>query len=270
MDFRDTAAKASSAIIEKHAPTPWYEIGESLCLPVRSCNYFFLYLSELSTIFISTGCIIWVVLCLVYIEEGLISTEFDLISMFVILFLLLFLRKFQAQFIYLLLKLTKGNIISDFHDLPSVFISLEESRTVKKIKICGEDFGICFLDSSRRRIIIDGCAYRYIIQAEDVISIKPVSTYAIGGSILKCKIAGQEMGIALTRANEGPFLTLILTFIPFYAAKSLSSLLIASWFNQVATSYQKDNALKEPQVQFNHIWIDTEQGPPAADQKKDS
>ena len=255
MDFRQEAAEASAQIIKKHHLTPWHDIGESLCFPVPGHGHFIQYILELMCICVSAACCFWCPISFVFYGKKLISYEFAIFSLVVCLFILLFIRKIEAVFLKVYLKFNNNNIIAEFSDLPSRFVGLEESATVRKIKITSEDYGICFMDRIAHRILFEGGIYRYIIHAKDIISIKPVSGYALGGAILHCKIAGHEIGIALTMSGHGPLLTLIETFIPFFGARYFSALLIATFFDKKAISYEKETIDGEEQAKFTHIWL---------------
>lgn len=237
MDFRDNAAKASSIIIEKNSLTPWYELGESLCRPIPGGGNHIQYLAEIPCIIISGLCMLNSIIAPVLGVSGLIPFPLAMIQLGLGFAILLFMRQIKAILLKLFLRSRPDNLIFQFSSLPSRFIGLENSKTVKEVKVVIEDQGVCLFDAENKRILIEGCVFRYIIQAKDVITVKPVSAYALGGADITCKIAGQELGMVLTVAGHGPISSLIESFVPSHGAQGLSAFLISTLFGLNATTY---------------------------------
>src|SRR2546425_9098346 len=57
-------------------------------------------------------------------------------------------------------------------------VRIEDARTTQKVKVVSEDQGICILDGERRRLLVEGCAYRYLICARDVVELRAISAQA--------------------------------------------------------------------------------------------
>lgn len=242
MDFRDAAAKASLEIIEKNSLTPWYEIGKSTCRHVPGGGNHIQYMAEIPCIIISGLCMLNAIVAPALGISGLIPFPLAMIQLGLGFAILLFMRQIKAIFLKLYLRSRQDNLISQFPNLPARFIGLENSKTVTEVKVVIEDQGVCIFDRDNKKILIEGCVFRYIIQAKDVIAIKPVSAYALGGADITCRIAGHELGMVLTVAGHGPISSLIQSFVPSHGAQNLSALLISTLLDQVGTSYQKKDS----------------------------
>lgn len=239
MDFRKDAVDASLDIIEKNSLTPWTELEKSLCRQASSNSNQVQYLSEIPLVVIFSLCMLNSLVAPILGLNGLIPFPLAMILLGVGLFLLLTLRKLKAWILTLYLKGREGSFIAEFAELPSRFIGLENSATVKEVKLIIEDQGVCLFDAVGKKIMIEGCAYRYIIQAENIISIKPVSAYALGGAEIKCKIADQELGMVLTVAGHGPISSLIESFYPSHGAHGLAGMLVDTLFDMNQATYEK-------------------------------
>jgi len=85
----------------------------------------------------------------------------------------------RALVLRLFLARRPQGFVKAFRDLRPVVVGVEDARTYRKQKMIIEDQGVCLLDPDRRRILLEGCAYRYAIYAKDVSAISPVSGYAL-------------------------------------------------------------------------------------------
>jgi hypothetical protein len=100
-------------------------------------------------------------------------------------------------------------------------VGLEDGATYKKPKFVTEDQGICLLDPERHRFLLEGCAYRYVVYAQDVVSVEPVSAVALSGARVHCRIAEPSLDLVLTAAGPGPLASLVQSFNPQVGAVGL-------------------------------------------------
>ena len=84
-----------------------------------------------------------------------------------------------------------------FPGMSSLRISLNDLPHVDQCRLLNDDMGICLLDSGGRRILIEGCRYRYVICLKDVKSLIPLYGFCMSGMILGCRIGGEELDFAL-------------------------------------------------------------------------
>jgi hypothetical protein len=109
-----------------------------------------------------------------------------------------------------------------FPELPKRPIGLENGLTVHKVKWVAEDSGVCLLDELNRRILIEGCEYRYVFRANDLKLVEPISGSALGGARVICRMAGSDMNLVLKAAGQGPIASLVQAFSPLVGAIGLA------------------------------------------------
>jgi hypothetical protein len=61
-----------------------------------------------------------------------------------------------------------------------------------------EDLALVHFDRQGRRLVIEGIAYRYVVGADDVVSLRTVASLALPGLEIVYKAAGVELGLTLT------------------------------------------------------------------------
>jgi hypothetical protein len=83
-------------------------------------------------------------------------------------------------------------------ELPPVGVELEDSRTFQKMKIQTEDLAVVYFDVDERRLLIEGVVYRYIIQAEDVLSLRTEKSPGPLGLEIVYSAAGVQLGLTLS------------------------------------------------------------------------
>jgi predicted oxidoreductase len=86
-----------------------------------------------------------------------------------------------------------------------------------------EDSGVCLLDEMNRRILIEGCEYRYVFCANEVKRVEPLSGYALSGARLICRVAGKDMNLVLKAAGQGHLPRLVRAFAPRVGATGLAT-----------------------------------------------
>jgi len=60
----------------------------------------------------------------------------------------------------------------DYHpeNAPAMIVfRVEDAATADKLKLNEEDLVVAYIDAARRRLVIEGIRYRYIVRAEDVL-----------------------------------------------------------------------------------------------------
>ena len=162
-----------------------------------------------------------------------------------ILAILLVIRMPQARILRAYLASRPDGLLQAFESLPRRPIGLEETRTYKKTKFVIEDAGVCLLDAERRRLLIEGCQYRYVINARDVLLVEPLSGYAFSGARLGWRVAGLDLDMVLTTAGHGPAASLLHAFVPSQGAGSLAGVLNQTLF-ETETAYYRQAAPLSP------------------------
>jgi hypothetical protein len=240
MDFRTQAAEATTRQLQNAGHAVLSELGDSGCVPVpggRSIQYWI----ELPCLALSTGCMLFTLGTLLTFM-GILSEKWVLPLLSIVLAISLTFRKAQAFVLKTYLSRRPDSFLKLFAGLPARVLALEDAATYRKTKIVVEDDTVCLLDSERRRLLIEGCCYRYVIYAKDVYSIGPVSGYALSGARLHCRVAGQNFEVVLVVRGHGPIASLVQSFSPSTDAEGLASTLNRTLFG-VATAAYKQNAL---------------------------
>src|SRR6185369_9415882 len=117
----------------------------------------------------------------------------------------------------------KESLLRLCKDLPAVTVGIEDGKTHRKTKLVIEDEGVCLLDEQRRRLLVEGFSYRYAICAQDVYSVEPVSTQALSGARVRCRVAGLDFDVVLTARLHNPLASLVQAFSSSTEAANLAS-----------------------------------------------
>lgn len=242
MDFRMSAVRASELVMEKRGRPRLFDMNESVCLSV-GCGKTVQYVAEIPCVIISGLCILSCVVIWPLRLFGLINYVGAMILLFYSLGVLLVLRKAQVTLLNMYLRSRDDSLIpvakADPSRMASVNVGLEDAATVEKTKVVVEDQGVCFLDADRRRLLLEGCLYRYVIMADDVEGVEPVSGYALSGAKISCRIAGEPLSFVLTTAGQGPVASMIHAFLPFLQAGGLSTRINATLFGEKSKIHMK-------------------------------
>ena len=151
------------------------------------------------------GCMLCVLATFPLSWMGVISRGSAMLISLVMLAVLLAIRTPQARILRAYLTSRPDGLLRAFDSLPRRSIGLEETRTYKKTKFVIEDAGVCLLDAEQRRLLIEGCQYRYVIHAKDVALVEPLSGYAFSGARLLCRFGEQNLDFVLTAAGRLSF-----------------------------------------------------------------
>lgn len=237
MDFRVQAAEATLSRLRDTGKVSPVELDESGCVPVPGGRGIHCVV-ELSSVFVSTVCLIIAVSALPLTLLGVLSLRWMYPILLIGLAVALVFRKVKSWLMRMYLRLRSDSLLKPFGHLPSMPVGLEDARTHKKAKLVIEDEGVCLLDSERHRLLFEGCSYRYVIYAGDVLSVEPVSGYALSGARVNCMMAGHSFDAALMSAGQGAVASLIQAFSPSTEAKSLASHLNRTLFGSDSATYR--------------------------------
>jgi hypothetical protein len=238
MDFRTTAAEMTLRRTQDPRGAALAQLNDSGCLEIpggRSTHC----LVEIPFLVFSLGWLIAIFAIMVLRSVGIISPLWSLGLSSILLVIGLFSRMIKSLILRAFLHLRADSLLRAVPGLPRVTVGLEHGATYKKVKLLPEDQGVCLLDASNARILIEGCSYRYAIFARDVNSIQPVSGYAMSGARLQCQIAGSSFDVVLTSHGQGPIASLVQTFSPSTGASSLAARLTKTLSGIDAPSYIK-------------------------------
>ena len=238
MDFRTHAAELTFRRTQDASGAALAQLNESGCLKIARGRALHC-LVEIPFLVYSLSWLLALIVITLLRAVGTISSRWGLGLTLLCLVVGLSSRKIKSLILNSFLRLRGDNVLRALPGLPSVNVGFEEGATHKKIKMIPEDEGICLLDAAQRRILIEGCSYRYVIFARDVISIAPVSGYALSGARITCEMAGQIFDIVLTARGHGALASLIQTFSPSTGATSLAERLTETLFGIESPSYAK-------------------------------
>jgi hypothetical protein len=239
MDFRAAAADATVKRLGNVSGVNLASMGDSglVAVPGGGRRYQF-WQAVLLNAFIF-GCMLCVLATFPLSWMGVISRGSAMLISLLMLAVLLVMRTPQARILRAYLTSRPDGLLRAFESLPRRSIGLEETRTYKKTKFVTEDAGVCLLDAERRRLLIEGCQYRYVIHAKDVALVEPVSGYALGGARVVCRFAGQDLDMVLTTAGQGPLASLVHAFAPSEGASGLAGVLNQTLFGMDTTNYRQ-------------------------------
>jgi hypothetical protein len=243
MDFRSAAADATAKRLGATSGAALAGLGDSGCLPVGGRGFQF----WLAVLFTSIPLIFFLglIATIVFSIRGQISRESAMLVLFVLLVVNLFSRMPHASISKAHLSSRSDSFLQAFPLLPAKAVGLEEGKTYRKTKFVSEDSGVCLMDPERRRVLIEGCQYRYVFYAKDIRSVGPVSTFSLGGARLNCRIGEHELDLVLTVLVRGPLSSLIQAFAPSEGAKGLATELNRTFFG-VETAAHRQGSLPPP------------------------
>jgi hypothetical protein len=80
---------------------------------------------------------------------------------------------------------------------PPLCVGVEDCRTFTTLKIAPEDLAYVAFDASRRRLILEGLLFRYVIQAADIVSVQQATGAATTGTQVVFRVGRAVVGITL-------------------------------------------------------------------------
>jgi hypothetical protein len=239
IDFRAAAADATVKRLGNVSGANLAGMGDSGLVAVPGAGRRFQFWQAMVLNVLIFACMLVVLATFPLSWMGVISRGSAMLISLVMLAVLLLLRTPQARILRAYLTSRPDGLLRAFDSLPRRSIGLEETRTYKKTKFVTEDAGVCLLDAERRRLLIEGCQYRYVIHAKDVALVEPVSGYALSGARVVCRFAGQELDMVLTAAGQGPLASLMHAFAPSEGASSLAGVLNQTLFGIDSTHFRQ-------------------------------
>ena len=100
-------------------------------------------------------------------------------------------------------------------------VNIEDPATHEETKVVIDDKAFCLPEPAQRRILLEGCAYRYVIHGRDVVNLRSVSMYAYAGVVLEYRLGETVLSLSITRPGRGFLSYVIIAFAGGAAARSL-------------------------------------------------
>jgi hypothetical protein len=238
MDFRTNAAELTFRRTQDSSGATLAQLEESGCVEIPGGRRI-LCVVELLFFAVSAGCLMAIFVVLALSMINLLSRSWNLGLSAILLAIGMVSRKIKSLLVYLYLRVRKDSLLRVLKDLPAVDAGLEDGATYKQLKMIIDDEGVCILDAARKRILIEGCAYRYVIYARDISSIEPISRFAMSGARVICQVEGSNFDFVLTTTGHGPIASLVASVFPLRLAESLAVQLTQTLFGTGTPSYAK-------------------------------
>ncbi len=221
MDFRTQAAEFTQRAMEQASCPHLADLEMSGCLPVpggRRWQAVF----EFPMIILSTLLLLGTFAILPLGVIGILPGEYVPRLLLIGLLIATLQGWVSSRITRFYINGREGSFRREFPQLKSRPVGLEDAETYLKTKILPEDEGVCLLDPEKRRILVDGCVFRHVIWARDVLRVEPVSGYAISGANITCKLGGQELAFVLKSSGHGPIGSIVQALVPSANAKNLA------------------------------------------------
>lgn len=216
MDFRDEAVSVSYRLLGRETEVVPTGSQQSICIPVKGGQTF---LKTYEIMRLAATC--FIVLCMpvgsiVLMYDTIIGTAICITSFVA----LLLVRKLFAVYLNVFLSRRAGSLCEQFRQ-QIIPVGIENAKTLKKVKVVSEDQAVCVLDKERKRLLIEGCAYRYVIFAKDVVHIKDAVDKGLSSVIICYLLDNVELELALCVTGHGPIDSILQAYAPQVTASSL-------------------------------------------------
>ncbi len=238
MDFRSTIAESTFRRTQDSSGDALVGLGESGCVLVPGGRRV-QCLIEIPFLIFTFVAMVGVMAVGILSALNILPTRLRFILLSIGLAISLVSRWVKSLIMKPYLRLRSNSLLSAFKDLPLANVGIENWETRERIKMIPEDEGICVLDAERRRLLIEGCSYRYIVYARDVYSLTPASGYAMSGVRMTCRMAGEKIDVILKVRGHGPIASLVQTFSPQTGATKLSKRITQTLFGVDDTTYSQ-------------------------------
>jgi hypothetical protein len=235
MDFRTAAADGTLRKVQEHSASALENLGESGCVHIPGGRGALVWISVLFGLVV-TVCVLATLGVSILGFTDLLPRRLVLQLLALSLLVSLFTRSLRSTVVKYYLSTRPDSWLRLLPQLKTNAVGLEEGATYRKTKFVVEDQGLCLLDPERHRFLLEGCAYRYVVYARDVVSVEPVSNFALSGARVRCRIAEQLLDFVLTVA-PGPFASLVQTFAPHVNAAGLAMVLNRTLFGAESPSF---------------------------------
>ncbi len=243
-DFRTEAAAATLNKLNSGEGRSVADLDESGCVLITRGRGL-RYAVEAPSFALIIACWLLLLSAVVLAMLGVFSQREAIGVTSVALVLALIFRKIRSVVLKTILAWRRESLVRMFKKLPMRSVAIEDGNTVEKLKFVCEDEGVCLFDAGRHRVLIEGCAYRHVIYAQDVYSVEPVSGYALSGGRLVCRMGEHRIDMVIKSAGQGPLASLLQAFAPSVQATGLTSMLNRTWFGIDSPAF-KQNALPPP------------------------
>jgi hypothetical protein len=106
-------------------------------------------------------------------------------------------------------RLVKGRFLnrpgSLFDERPGskvLLFHLEDSKTYHVGKKVPEDAVLCLLDGANKRLLMEGCAHRYVVRGQDVVRLTQLSGMDTDAVEVTYRVGKTELSLVLARKNQ--------------------------------------------------------------------
>jgi hypothetical protein len=241
MDFRTEAASATLDALGDSSSTALASSPESGCVPIPGGARIH-KLIALPPFLLSLTGLLGTLTVIALRFTGYLPASRFLLAILPLLALSVMVRSFKSVLLIAYLRSRPDGFPRTFSELPRSTFGLEDGATCQKIKVFIEDSGLCFFDKRRRLVLLEGCEYRYIIRAKDVMRVEPISKRSLSGARVICRVGNRQLDLVLTASGLGPVASLIQAFDPSAAAVDLAKQLNQTFFGSDVSAYSQ-NAL---------------------------
>jgi hypothetical protein len=229
MDFRLQATEATEHALARRAGMRLDELGESGCLELPAGRGWHVA-TELPTLAVLTVSAVCPAIGLPLLIMGFLPSVYFFPIMLASLDLMMIVRRIKSLILRTYLASRQDSLLAVFGGMSFQYVGLEDGETHTKMKIVIEDEGVCLLDADQERLLIEACAYRYVIYAKDILSVEPISSFGYSGSRIKCRMQGHPMDIVPSLSGHGPMSSLVDTISPATNARRFSRILNRTLF----------------------------------------
>ena len=212
-DFRLKAVTESKAIRAKYNMTNLTDINDSFCLPVdeqyrhdpgqiaglhKRLLFSALGLCLAGILTLAVAAIFQPAGQKDLTPTGKVFLALGFVLMITSLIFLLLLSTIHKNILKHRLLTRPGSLFTPHASGTFIFFHLEDSNTYHVHKKTPEDFCLCFIDTLRRRLFIEGCTYRYIVRGEDVLRLAPIESGMKISIDLAWRIGAEQLAIVLS------------------------------------------------------------------------
>jgi hypothetical protein len=159
MDFRTNAAELTFRRTQDSSGAALAQLNESGCLQISGGRRIHC-LFEIPFVILTMSSLLASLAVIALSTVNVLSTLWAMGLSALLLIVGLVSRKIKSLMLYSFLRLRAGSLLRLLKELPAVDVGLEHAATYKQMKMVVEDEGVCLLDESQKRILMEGCSYR--------------------------------------------------------------------------------------------------------------
>jgi len=207
-DFRDKAvAESEASLRQAGSATKLSDLDRSVCLPAEADGYACLRRSSITDLVAVNLAILVLVALWTAGPRHALGSAGLLVNLAACAYIFA-ARKLRFMAIRSRLARRPG-ILLDPGSSDAIPVNLEDAATHRKAKVVVEDMGLCWLDPERRRAVIEGLAYRYVIQGRDVLELSQLAKFGEGGVSLSWRIGDEVLSVVLIVSGQGPVASVV-------------------------------------------------------------